>query len=321
VDSLNVEIYDSLSFHPTGKWIACQSMTNGRKFACAAELDSTIYCIGGIIYNSKNGMSTFSNSVEKYDIRTGKWSNSSVLPQKIYWASSVSLNGKIYVIGGENENGEKLSSVYTYDPASGWVLNGNLPAGISGTSSCVYENNILITGGKIVDSVDLVETNSNEILRYNPVTKKTDTLSYIDGDNRVHHQSVVFKDHLYLISGTNLENENLSTMLVYDLKTNKVCDTISVPHPSCFFSAWVNKGRLYIAGGANSPILNKALIYENFEYLDLNSSRSMWVSLKNLSQPVFSAVSVTTNNALYMVGGATGNSSGQETNSVNVYYP
>lgn len=315
-DSFNFVIFDSVELHPTGKWMTFESkMSTKRRFACAAELDSNIYYIGGQIFNSIKEYYISTNSVEKFDIRTGKWSTCAPLPEKVSLASAVTLNGKIYVLGGENESGI-LSSVYVYDPISGWVKSGNLPYVLSGMSSCTYGNSILIVGGYTEDL-----SISNAILTYNPSTKKTDTVNVIDNEYRVHHQSVILNDNLYIISGTDLFSENHSTILVYDLKTNMVCKSIPLSHSRCSFSAWINKDRLYIAGGLNLPTPTKASIYKDFEYLDLSVSNMEWVSLEELPQPTYSGASVSVNNGLFLIGGATGNNDGQEINTLNVYYP
>ena len=68
-------------------------MPTARSEITGAVLNDKIYIIGGF---DKNGKST--SNVEVYDPVTGKWTQSTSLPQPLDHAAAASFNGKLYVV-------------------------------------------------------------------------------------------------------------------------------------------------------------------------------------------------------------------------------
>ena len=319
VSTFHVDIVDSSNFHIKGKWTYGNSMGTKRRDGCAAVLDSVIYYIGGGVkkhnLQTNTDVQIADSSVEQYDLRTGNWSQGIALPDRRYWSSAITLNNKIYVIGGYNEKKGFLSSIYSYTPGvSAWKLCGNLPCGLYGMSACSYESKIIIVGGTNEEDV------SNVILTYDPVTQIVDTLDIIDETvgQRTLHQSVIYNDNLYIIGGTDLVSV-YSDVIVYNLKAKTITGTFPVLS-RYLTSAWCHENYLYIAGGAND-FFDNMQVHNDVEYVDLNNVDKNWVTLQSLSKPVYGAVSVFANNGLFLIGGATGNGTGQEINSVQIYYP
>ena len=112
----SVEIYDP----STDKWTYVASMNTRRHSLAATSLNGKLYAIGGLDYkNERVNSKTFLNSVEMYDPSTNKWTYVASLINNICGHGTASLNGKLYVIGGyDEEKRRRLDSVKMYDPST-----------------------------------------------------------------------------------------------------------------------------------------------------------------------------------------------------------
>jgi RNA polymerase sigma factor (sigma-70 family) len=104
-----VEEYDPA----TDKWIKKADMPIARCGLSTSVVNNKIYAIGGVTVDGNN--LKYYSTVEEYDPATDKWIKKSDMPTARYSHSSSVVNGKIYVIGGANEN-NVLSTVEVYDP-------------------------------------------------------------------------------------------------------------------------------------------------------------------------------------------------------------
>ena len=87
-----------------------------RYYHSAEAVGSAIYVFGGI---EKIGTDYgFSLRTERFDTLTGKVTEVAPLPTKMRTPASVEVGGKIYVVGGSDEDGERLSTLLIYDPIS-----------------------------------------------------------------------------------------------------------------------------------------------------------------------------------------------------------
>lgn len=116
-------------------------------------LNEKIYSIGGI--NAPNypdsGQSFQSLAiVEEYDPLTNNWKQKSLMPTARWCLTAVSLNNKIYAIGGGDTFYPKeiLKTVEVYDPLTdSWSVKSPIPKGQIAAASCVVDNIIYVLGG------------------------------------------------------------------------------------------------------------------------------------------------------------------------------
>lgn len=143
----------SFVYDPTNdSFTSLNNLNQGRYFATASELNGKIYIIGGAKIQS--GSVTSLDSVEIYDVSTNTFSFASNLLLPLRGASSVSANGKIYVIGGKTNSGYS-SSVFEYDPSSNsWSNLSTAPFSVA-YGGAVYissSNKIYFFGGLTGDT-------------------------------------------------------------------------------------------------------------------------------------------------------------------------
>jgi len=139
------------------------SMLYPRAFFGFGLVGSKFYVLGGI-----DAYSTPTNTIMVYDIVADSWSMLSVtLPKNIAWCGSAVLNNIIYVIGGQDDQGNILSDVYAFDPSNNSVsTKASLNKARQNHACAVLGSYIYCFGG------DDGSGNLDSIESYNPSANK-----------------------------------------------------------------------------------------------------------------------------------------------------
>ncbi len=188
----------------------------------------------------------------------GTWStlSSSGLNPR-YWCTSGVVNGKIYLIGGNNGTGFD-TTVDVYDPATDtWqtlATTGHFTARMALTS-CVYNGKIYVMGGCTGPETPAYMSNLVEV--FDPSTNAWSTPQTTGTFTpRCVLASAAVNNKFYVIGGFNGSND-LTTMEVFDPATN----TWSSPTTSGSFlargafPAVVYNNKIYVIGGASNGTL------------------------------------------------------------------
>lgn len=110
---INAMVY---AFKPTPyddtdtEWTLTDTLTVPRYYGATAVVDSIIYLMGGETVSGKT------NLVESYDLYNHRFTQEEAMPAAYSGMTAVTLNGKIYVIGGYNSNGQPVNEVYRFTP-------------------------------------------------------------------------------------------------------------------------------------------------------------------------------------------------------------
>lgn len=131
----SLQAYDPVA----NAWTNLANMPTARYEFGATELNGQLYAIGG---NPGCGSAASAiRAVEVYDPVSNLWSSKALLPTGSWGEAVTSVNGKIYVIDGFNNN------VYCYDPGSnGWSLKAPSPAPCSFGVAAVVNGLVYIIG-------------------------------------------------------------------------------------------------------------------------------------------------------------------------------
>ena len=123
----------------TGTWASKASMPTARSAFAIASFQDKIYCIGGYALINNQGLPVNVNEV--YDPTTDSWSTKAPMPTPELNVRANVIDGKIYVIGGNN-NGT-LNQVY--DPLTdSWTIEAPIPTAVSSYASAVAYGKIYI---------------------------------------------------------------------------------------------------------------------------------------------------------------------------------
>jgi len=139
-----VEAYD-----PTANtWTTKTSMTTARYLATSVFVNGKIYVIGGTSSTASSPTIITLNTVESYDPVANSWTPKAAMPTAREGMTSGVVNGKIYVIGGFNENFGVVNTVEVYDPTTdSWSSGEAMPSARTGVPSGVVNNIIYAIGG------------------------------------------------------------------------------------------------------------------------------------------------------------------------------
>lgn len=153
-DLSTVEVYDPV----TDLWSSAPPMPTPRKNLTTAVANGKIYAIGGYQTTSISG---YLSTVEEYNPETNSWNTKTQMP----WPprqgmSSCTINGKVYVAGGENWDRTPMNSSYEYDPLSDtWRFKESIPAGVTFPATAVVNNKLYV----INDTATYEYTPANDI--------------------------------------------------------------------------------------------------------------------------------------------------------------
>ncbi|MFC1719006.1 kelch repeat-containing protein, partial [Candidatus Poribacteria bacterium] len=156
--SSTVEVYDPA----TDTWTKKASMPTGRGYHAACVVDRRIYVLGGAT-GWAGGEYPCVPTVEVYDPATDTWIQASDMPWPRMGHSASLVDGKMYIIGGEDsavsrlfvegkmdwdEIEELFSIVDVYDPATDtWTTAVPCPFPVKNPTAAVVDGKIYTIGG------------------------------------------------------------------------------------------------------------------------------------------------------------------------------
>jgi N-acetylneuraminic acid mutarotase len=150
-------------------WVTKNPMPdpNGLKHhAASAEIDGKIYVLGGRLFgngvpNEINDALTNLDDNMQYDPKTDKWTSLDPMPIRRSGFAVDSLDGKIYVFGGQMADGAN-KNIERYDPVTNhWTLEPDMQVDRSGLAVAAYKDKLYVFGGQ---HRGLQALNVNEIL-------------------------------------------------------------------------------------------------------------------------------------------------------------
>ena len=130
----------------TDTWTGKANLPTPREAPTSAVNDK-IYVIGGskgFVGLQYNSVST----VEEYDPATDTWTKKADMPTRRGRLSTSVVSGKIYAIGGSENNWDALATVEVYDPAlNQWSSAPDMPTARSYFTTSVVKGKIYALGG------------------------------------------------------------------------------------------------------------------------------------------------------------------------------
>lgn len=131
-----------------GEWAPLPGPKVARGMAAAAELNGSVYLVGGLAWSGET-----LSSVERFDLRSSDWRDVASLNIARSRLSVAALNGKLYALSGmkgERHSGEPLNtpSIEEYDPAKNtWRVVGTLNHARHGFALTTWHRRIYVFGG------------------------------------------------------------------------------------------------------------------------------------------------------------------------------
>ena len=219
----------------------------------------SIFLVGGIFYEDHHFEETGPalGEVLMFDDYRKTWIKCASLQTPRCAHTVAHLNGFLYAIGGRATypNGQALSSVECYDCTQDeWHYISPLPRGLCHHGSIVHNGKIYVVGG--MTSPNNI---TNVFLEYDPQLDTWTQLERSMHTPRAEFGIAVLNNSLYVICGCNAERK-LSTVEVYDFKTNNWKFGEDFPEERKSMATVVYDGSIYVCGGVRTLIsrMNRA---------------------------------------------------------------
>jgi N-acetylneuraminic acid mutarotase len=149
IDTVRNEVFDPT----TQRWSIRANAPTPRNSAASAVIDRKIYVVGGRQFvKNADGTTRQVNvpNLEVYDPKLDRWETRSPMPQARGGLAATSLNGKLYVFGGEQWVPEQkvFAESWVYDPKTNdWEALPPLPTPRHGLGASAVGNRIFVFGG------------------------------------------------------------------------------------------------------------------------------------------------------------------------------
>ncbi|HEY9060570.1 MAG TPA: kelch repeat-containing protein [Pseudobacteroides sp.] len=310
-------------------WASKDIMKEARAGAAVVEgSNGKIYVIGG--YNG-----SYLDTVEEFDILTGKWTERAQMITPRSGLGAAFIDGKVYAIGGTNES--PLDTVEVYDPENDiWTTGKTMPTARSNFGVTVKDGSIWVLGGVCgtaevkavevfspsLESWDIKKNlnkwnsdfplsqidgvfyssggkNSNKIEEYEPLTGLTTARSTLPVS--LHgHSSVALNGKLIIIGGYNgTKYEDVLYSYTPDMgKWTRKNDMI---YQRSFFTSTVANGKIYAFGGFGGKNYELSSLDTVEEYDPVNNQ---WTECPKMSSTKVNLASAEVNGKIYVCGGA-----------------
>ena len=280
-----------LANYTADHWVAKADMPTARRGLVTATVNGIIYAIGG-----RGTSETNLRTVEAFNPSGNllfKWSTKTQLPAPRAWPSGAqTINGKIYVVGGLNADGDATRTLYVYNPATNtWATKAQLPvASWAGGSGVINGKLYVVTPG----------ATASRLHRYDPATNTWTARAQGPGG---HYYAVVgvIGGKLYLAGTMNADESPSTQVAMYDPATNSWTDRAALDGLQLGASGRVIGERLYLVGGMSS--LNGSAIPNLRVY---NPATNAWVSKSYMQIPRTFLSAAASNGVLYAIGGLSG---------------
>lgn len=169
-----------------GQWALRSPLLEANSELALAESNRVLYLLGGYPASRQT-----LRTVQVHDIANDRWEFGPPLPQPNNHGMAASVNGRIYLIGGQltADDPSYVDTVYELDPARGtWVEKARMPTARSGGVAVVHNGRIYVAGGRPPRGHDFAAydpaTDSWEVLPNLPTQRNHITGAAIDG--RIH---------------------------------------------------------------------------------------------------------------------------------------
>lgn len=273
-----------------------------------AESNGKLYLMGGYPQNRVTA-----RTVQVYDIATDTWAYGPQLPLPNNHGMAASVNGKIYLIGGQLNADDPpgtnsyVNTVYELDPAVGvWVTKTPMPTARSSGFAVVHDGRIYVAGGRLPRGSDFAV--------YDPAANTWEVLPNLP-TQRNHFTGAAINGRIHYVGGR--QGNGLSPLMttaheVFDPQTRTWTTAAAMLLPRSGMNGVVARGLFHVWGGEGPSGM-----FHDHDYYDPQTNT--WTELPDMPIAVHGIVgSAFVDGLIWATGGGThiGGSSGSTLNQV-----
>ncbi len=311
----------NISYSQQGElvWNSFPSININRAFHSMAVACGKIYIIGGSTGGKNEFMDT--SSVEMYEPQINQWIYKTSMPEAITTSCAVSINDKIYVVGGQqNTFKNRTAKVLMYDCAlDKWEYKSSMNIARAFHSLAALNNKLYAIGGrekteeinsKQKDSLAVYTIEEYDIKNDKWIIKKVLPFKHFSIG------AVTIKDKIYILSDTTDNNmlDKSAILEEYDPVKNTLTLKAALTPSKCDVGIAAYKNKVYVLGGWYKNSLSTVEEYD--------AANDKWEEKTGMPYKVQNLQAVTLDNKIYVSGGIIYKSGGNEKkDDVFVYYP
>ncbi len=290
-----------------------------RTFHASAVANGKLFLISG----ATGDKSEFRDitSVEMYDPVKNEWSTKAEIPQAVSLACALTVGNKIFVAGGELDSFKKKSKLLMmYDCFSNkWSLKSSIKIARSFHYSVALNNKIYVIGGresnkeiktKQKDSLAVYTIEEYDVIKYTWVVKTVMPFKHFAIG------AAVLNNKIFILSDTT-NNRMLGDSAVleeYDPVKNTFIKKAELIPSQCDAAVVGYKNKIYVIGGWRKGTISSVNEYDVI--------KNKWTRKSDLPYPVQAHQASIIDDKIFISGGLTYTSSGNEKrNNFLVYFP
>ncbi len=255
-------------------------------------LDGTIYVMGG--YNGRWNSHVFTYNPKQPE---KGWTRLGNMPIGRACSAAVTVNGKIYSLGGQDNHGPQADT-YVYDPNTReWSAIAPLPVPLLRHSAVALNDKIYVMGG--------TSTKGEESAVYEFDTRQTQkgwTLVNNLPTTLNNFATTTANGKIYVMGGGRPITGASSTVYVFDpTAKDKRWETAGqLPEPRYVTGAATLNGKIYLVGGFNSSQRGINSVYMH----DLSRPSEGWKTLSDLTAAKGESPILAVDGNIYAISGA-----------------
>jgi hypothetical protein len=259
-------------------WSFAARMPHRRSYTASAELGGKVYVAAGMVGNTGRPLDLF----ERFDPALNEWASLTPLPQRFRAGAAASLDGRIWVVGGNSQT-TSGRQVYAYDVRRArWTEEPSLPAPRTNLAVVAAGGKLFAIGG--LDPVEATKTvfvydpSSRRWSRAAPLPKALQALA-----------AVVFRGEVWALGGRVRSGTIQRGVWIYNLRANRWRAGPTLPTPMETLGTSASESRI------------DAVLEHNYFTYDASSER--WLRGPSLEVPRHALGVFTIDGTLYAIGG------------------
>lgn len=254
-----------------GAWALYGTTPSSYSFRQAVVVNNYLYLIGGYNDSIVATSETLYTTINP-DGTLGSWSTAAPIPLPIARSKAFLTKGKIYIVGGNSLSGSCINAVYIANlNSSGFITSWSLGKPFA---KQIYRGSLAVTSRYVYMLGGLIDAGNNNI---NSVYR-----AYINSDGSIsdwvldanlpsglsRSESVVVNNKVYLIGGTDINNNQSSTVYINSLNSDGTLGPwvtgTSFPTTISQHQLIVTSSKIYNIGGIINGQANNSIYSANF---------------------------------------------------------
>jgi Kelch motif len=259
-------------------WSFAARMLHRRSYTASAQLGGKVYVAAGMVGNSGRPLDLF----EQFDPAKNEWSSLTPLPQRFSAGAATSLDGRIWVVGGNSET-TSGRQVFAYDVRRRhWTEEPGLPAPRTNLAVVADHGKLYAIGG--LDPVNATKT----VFVYDLATRRWSRAAPLPKALQA-LAAVVFHGEIWAMGGRVRSGTIQRGVWIYNPSTNRWRAGPTLPTPMETLGTAASSGRI------------DAVLEHNYFTYDAGSHK--WIRGPSLEVPRHALGVFTINGTLYAIGG------------------